>query len=56
MLTAVARSLTPLDLALSFGNIMSGTLISICVGIVSGFAPARKAAKLDPIKAINQGT
>ncbi|MFY9592155.1 MAG: ABC transporter permease [Bacteroidales bacterium] len=56
LLTAVARSLTPLDLALSFGNIMSGTLISICVGIVSGFAPARKAAKLDPIKAINQGT
>lgn len=53
ILTFVARNLTPMDFALSFGNILTGTLISIIVGIISGFAPARKAAKLDPISAMN---
>ncbi|MCK9256303.1 MAG: FtsX-like permease family protein, partial [Bacteroidales bacterium] len=54
LLTLFARNLTSLNFALSFGNIMTGTLISIFVGIISGFAPARKAAKLEPIKAMNQ--
>ncbi|MDD3859232.1 MAG: ABC transporter permease [Bacteroidales bacterium] len=53
LLTLVASSMTPLHFALSFGNILSGTLISIVIGVVSGYAPARKAAKLDPVTAMN---
>jgi len=53
LLTIVARSMTPLNFALSFGNILTGTLISIFIGVVSGYAPARKAAKLDPVEAMN---
>jgi len=54
ILTLVARSMTPLNFALSFGNILTGTLISIIIGVVSGYAPARKAAGLDPVVAMNQ--
>ena len=38
---------------MSFGNIISGILISAVIGIISGFAPARSAAKLNPVEAIN---
>jgi len=53
ILTLIASSLTPMDFALSIGNIVSGTLISIGIGIVSGYAPARQAAKMDPVIAMN---
>jgi putative ABC transport system permease protein len=53
ILTFVASSLTPLSFALSLQNVLSGTLISVFIGIVSGFAPARKAAGLDPVIAMN---
>lgn len=53
ILTLVASSLTPLSFALSIGNIVTGTLISIVIGVVSGYAPARKAASLDPVAAMN---
>jgi putative ABC transport system permease protein len=49
----VARNLTPLSFALSLGNVITGTLISIVIGIVSGYAPARQAAKMDPVIAMN---
>ncbi len=53
LLTIVARNLTPLSFALSLGNVITGTLISIVIGIVSGYAPARQAAKMDPVIAMN---
>jgi putative ABC transport system permease protein len=53
LLTLVASGLTPLTFQLSLQNIVSGTLISVVIGIVSGFAPARQAAKLDPVIAMN---
>lgn len=53
ILMLIASSLLPLDFALSFKNIITGTLISVVIGIISGYAPARKAAKLDPVVAMN---
>jgi len=53
LLTLLARSMTPLAFALSVGNIITGTLISVAIGVVSGYAPARQAAKLDPVIAMN---
>ncbi len=45
--------MTDMDFALTTGNIVSGITISIVIGIVSGFAPALSASKLDPVVAIN---
>ncbi|MDD2636173.1 MAG: ABC transporter permease [Bacteroidales bacterium] len=53
MLTLLVSGMTPLTFALSFQNIVSGTTISVVIGIISGFAPARKAANLDPVTAMN---
>jgi putative ABC transport system permease protein len=39
--------------SLTAGNIMLGLGISISIGIISGFVPARTAARMDPVEAIN---
>ncbi len=38
---------------LTFGNILLGLGISAAIGVISGFAPAWSAAKMDPVQAIN---
>jgi putative ABC transport system permease protein len=38
---------------LTVGNIIKGLLISSIIGFLAGFMPARAAAKLDPVIAIN---
>jgi putative ABC transport system permease protein len=38
---------------LTFGNILLGLSISALIGVVSGFAPAWSAARMDPVEAIN---
>jgi putative ABC transport system permease protein len=38
---------------LTFGNIVLGLAISATIGVVSGFAPAWSAARMDPVEAIN---
>ncbi|HSH50140.1 MAG TPA: FtsX-like permease family protein, partial [Bacteroidales bacterium] len=48
-----ANTQTELTITLTFGNILLGLTISIVIGIVSGFAPARSAARLNPVEAIN---
>lgn len=53
ILLLIASNFTPLDFILSFKNIFIGSMISIIIGIISGYAPARVAAKLDPVKAMN---
>jgi len=40
-------------ISLTTGNIVLGLSISAIIGIVSGFAPANSAAKMDPVNAIN---
>lgn len=39
--------------SMSIGNISAGILISIVIGVIAGFAPARTASKLNPVDAIN---
>jgi putative ABC transport system permease protein len=39
---------------LSLYNIILGTGISVCIGIVSGFVPAWMASRMNPVNAINQ--
>jgi putative ABC transport system permease protein len=51
--TIIGSQMTELKIALSLGNIFSGLLISSVIGIISGFAPARTAARLNPVEAIN---
>jgi len=48
-----ANTKTELDIVLTFGNIILGLSISAVIGIISGYAPARTAAKLNPVEAIN---
>ena len=40
-------------ITLSIGNILQGLVISSVIGIVAGFIPARNAANLNPVEAIN---
>ncbi len=39
---------------LTMGNILLGTGISVCIGVVSGFVPAWMASRMNPVNAINQ--
>jgi len=51
---AIAGSIKEMTFVLSAKNIATGLLISVAIGIVSGFAPARSAANLDPVDAMNK--
>jgi putative ABC transport system permease protein len=35
------------------GNILKGLIISIVIGLIAGVVPARTAAHLDPVNAMN---
>jgi putative ABC transport system permease protein len=41
------------SVSLSLGNIILGISISSAIGLISGFAPAWQAARLNPVEAIN---
>ncbi len=45
-------AVAPLDLYLSFANLMFGVICSIIVGVLSGIIPAFIASNLDPVVAI----
>jgi putative ABC transport system permease protein len=47
------RSFTDFHVFLSMGNILTGLTISAVIGVVSGFLPARQAARLNPVEAIS---
>lgn len=42
-----------MNLTLSLKNIITGISISVIIGIILGYAPARAAAKMNPVEAIN---
>lgn len=52
--TKIGTKMAGFDFILSLKNIALGIFISGAIGILSGFWPARKAAKLDPVVAMNQ--
>ena len=41
------------DVVLTLGNILTGLIISIAIGLIAGLVPARTAASLDPVTAMN---
>ncbi len=43
------------EIAMSFGNIMQGLVISVLIGLISGFVPAYMASRLNPVDAIRAG-
>ena len=52
MSTAVAAAFPSFPMKFSLGLVMTGLLVSTITGIVSGFAPALQASRLDPIEAL----
>ncbi len=52
ILTFIVSSMFNFDLILTFGNIMLGLVVSIMIGLISGFIPAWSASRLNPVDAI----
>ncbi len=51
--TQIVSYATEFDIVLTIGNIITGLMISSVIGFIAGLMPARSAAKLDPVLAIN---
>ncbi|MFH2144083.1 MAG: ABC transporter permease [Bacteroidota bacterium] len=51
--TKIANDITEMNFAMSTGNVLTGLYISVTIGIISGWKPARSAARLNPVDAIN---
>ena len=52
-LTFVVSKAFDFNLVLTIGNIITGLMISIVIGLIAGVVPARTAAHLDPVTAMN---
>lgn len=52
-LTFVVSKTFDFNLVLTIGNIVKGLMISIVIGLIAGVVPARTAARLDPVTAMN---
>ncbi len=48
----VANHLFEMNITMTFGNILRGLLISGVIGVLSGYTPARQAARLNPVEAM----
>lgn len=51
--TIIVRYTSEFEIILSLGNIITGLMISSVIGFIAGLMPARSAARLDPVAAIN---
>lgn len=51
--TLIVNHSSDFTIVLTIGNIINGLVISSVIGFVAGFMPARAAAKLDPVIAMN---
>jgi putative ABC transport system permease protein len=53
-MTIAISSVLDFDIYLSFGNLVTGVVCSVAVGVISGMIPALQASKMDPVEAIRQ--
>ena len=51
--TLFVSYITEFSIILTIENIIMGLMISTVIGFLAGFMPARSAARLDPVTAIN---
>jgi putative ABC transport system permease protein len=51
--TYIAKASFDFEFVLTAGNIAMGLIISISIGLIAGLVPARSAARLDPVTAMN---
>jgi len=51
--TLIVSYAADFEISLTTANIITGLLISSIIGFIAGFMPARSAARLDPVLAIN---
>jgi putative ABC transport system permease protein len=49
----IFTSMYDMEIFMSTGNVITGLILSISIGIISGFVPAMQASKLDPVVAIS---
>jgi putative ABC transport system permease protein len=50
----ILSNIIDFNLFLSTGNIIAGVLVSVIVGVASGFIPALQAARMDPVEAMRK--
>ncbi len=51
--TYIAKVSFDFEFVLTAGNIATGLIISIGIGLIAGMVPARSASRLDPVEAMN---
>jgi putative ABC transport system permease protein len=51
--TIIVGYVSEFTIVLTIGNIITGLMISSVIGFIAGFMPARSAARLDPVVAMN---
>jgi len=51
--TYIAKASFDFEFVLTAGNIATGLIISITIGLIAGLVPARSAARMDPVTAMN---
>ncbi len=51
--TIIVRNISDFEIMLTVDNIITGLTISSVIGFIAGLMPARSAAKLDPVNAMN---
>lgn len=55
LLISASADVVPFEITLSLGNIVTGLVISVVIGVVAGFIPAYSASRLNPVDAIRSG-
>jgi len=53
ILTTIVSATGSFNISLTVSNIVLGLTISSVIGIISGFSPAFKASRLNPVEAIS---
>jgi putative ABC transport system permease protein len=52
MCFGIAKAFPSFPVQFSFGLVLIGMFVSVMTGLVSGFAPAWSASRLDPVTAL----